>query len=106
MNKKLQKTLAVAAMVAALGISSGCSNSEIRALVEEAKATADRAAADAGAAKAAADAAAASADEAKRMSSNAQSTANRAAQAASEAQSCCAANTDRIERMFRSSMSK
>jgi hypothetical protein len=106
MNKKLQKTLAVAAMMAALGISSGCSNSEIRALAEEAKATADRAAADAGAAKSAADAAAASADEAKRLASNAQSTANRAAQAASEAQSCCAANTDRIERMFRSSMSK
>jgi murein lipoprotein len=94
--------LYVGVAVLALGVMSGCATSDIDAV----RATAEQALNEARAAKTTADAARAGAEEAKSVATNAQNTANRAAQAASEAQACCAANTDRIERMFQRSMSK
>jgi murein lipoprotein len=102
--KSMKKNfLYVGVAVIALGAMSGCVSS---ADLDAAKATAEQALNEARAAKTAADAANAGSEEAKRIATNAQNTANRAAQAASEAQACCAANTDRIERMFQRSMSK
>jgi murein lipoprotein len=89
--------------VLTLGMASGCASP---GGIDEVRATAEQALTEARAAKTTADAANASAEEARRVATNAQNTANRAAQAASEAQACCAANTDRIERMFQRSMSK
>lgn len=89
--------------VIALGVMSGCASTD---QIESIRATAEQALNEARAAKTTADAARAAADEAKSVAANAQSTASRAAQAASEAQACCAANTDRIERMFQRGMSK
>jgi murein lipoprotein len=96
--------LYVGVAVIALGVASGCGTP--RADLDGVRSTAEQALNEARAAKTAADNANASAEEARRVATNAQNTANRAAQAASEAQSCCAANTDRIERMFQRSMSK
>lgn len=95
--------LYVGVALVALGVTSGCANTQG---LDAVRATAEQALNEARAAKTAADAAQAGSEEAKRVATNAQNTANRAAQAASEAQACCAANTDRIERMFQRSMSK
>ena len=103
MNTKVRKVLMAGAATVALLAAGGCaSTSDLEAV----RATAVEALNEARAAKTAADGAAATANEAKSIAGNAQNTANRAAQAASEAQACCAANTDRIERMFKKSMSK
>jgi murein lipoprotein len=103
--KSMKKNfLYVGVAVIALGVASGCGTP--RADLDGVRSTAEQALNEARAAKTTADAANASAEEAKRVATNAQNTANRAAQAASEAQACCAANTDRIERMFQRSMSK
>ncbi len=96
--------LYVGIVVVALGVMSGCATATTD--LDAVRATAEQALNEARAAKTTADAAQAGAEEAKRVAANAQNTANRAAQAASEAQACCAANTDRIERMFKRSMSK
>ena len=74
--------------------------------VDEAKATADKAAADAAAAVSAAEAARAAADRAAQAAAGAQSTADQALSAATEAQACCEANRESMERMFQKSMSK
>jgi len=95
--------LYVGVAVVALGVMSGCATQKD---IDAVRATAEQALNEARAAKTTADAARAGAEEAKSVATNAQNTANRAAQAASEAQACCAANTDRIERMFQRSMSK
>ncbi|HRP35835.1 MAG TPA: Lpp/OprI family alanine-zipper lipoprotein, partial [Gammaproteobacteria bacterium] len=101
--KSMKKNFLYAGVaVIALGVMGGCATTELDAV----RATAEQALNEARAAKTTADAARAAADEAKSVAANAQSTASRAAQAASEAQACCAANTDRIERMFQRGMSK
>jgi murein lipoprotein len=74
--------------------------------VDEARAVADRAAQDAAAAKSAADAAATSANAAKSAAAAAQSTANQALQAAQAGQACCDATNEKIDRMFKKSVSK
>jgi|SRR6056297_240100 len=84
--------------VIALGVTSGCATITQEEL-DAVRTTAEQALSEARAANT-------GAEEAKRIATNAQNTANRAAQAASEAQACCAANTDRIERMFERSMTK
>ncbi|HUG98512.1 MAG TPA: Lpp/OprI family alanine-zipper lipoprotein [Gammaproteobacteria bacterium] len=96
--------LYVGVAIVALGVTSGCATNTQD--LDAVRATAEQALNEARAAKTAADAAQAGSEEAKRVATNAQNTANRAAQAASEAQACCAANTDRIERMFQRTMSK
>ena len=84
--------------VIAFGVMSGCASITPEEL-DAVRATADQALSEARTATA-------GAEEAKRIAANAQNTANSAAQAASQAQACCAANTDRIERMFERTMSK
>lgn len=98
----MNKIVKVSALVLFLGIASGCASTSM----EEVKATADRAAADASAAASAAEAARAAADRAAQAASNAQSTADEALSAATEAQSCCEANRESMDRMFQKSMSK
>jgi hypothetical protein len=86
-----------------LVLTAGCAAT---AGLDDVKATADRAAADASAAASAAEAARASADRAGQAAAAAQSTADRALAAATEAQACCEANRESMERMFQKSMSK
>ena len=107
MNKKL--VLTASALMLSLGLSGCATNAAVQraqATADEAKSMASQAASDAAAAKSAASTAASDAADAKRMAANAQNTANSAAQAASASQSCCDANSEKLERMFRGSMSK
>ena len=96
MEKRLAKLTAVASVAALLTFGAGCASVKdveaLRADVESLKSAAASAASDA-------DAARTEAGEASR-------TANRALSAAREAQTCCAANSERIERMFKKSMMK
>lgn len=100
---KLATTLKAGLAALALASAAGCVSQKS---VDEARAVADRAAQDAAAAKAAADAAAASANSAKTAAAAAQSTANQALQAAQAAQACCDATNEKIDRMFKKSVSK
>ena len=93
-----KKFLYAGAAILAFGVMSGCATVSQQDL-DAVRATAEQALNEARAASA-------GAEEAKRVATNAQNTANRAAQAASEAQACCAANTDRIERMFQRGVAK
>ena len=99
----MNKIVKVSALVLFLGLASGCATT---AAVEEAKAVADKAAADVAAATSAAEAARAAADRASQAAASAQSTADQAMSAASESQSCCEANRESMERIFQKSMSK
>lgn len=99
---KIATTLKVG--VAALVLAaSGCVSQKS---VDEARAVADRAVQDAAAAKTAADGAARAAGEAKTAAAAAQSTANQALQAAQASQACCDATNEKIDRMFKKSVSK
>ena len=98
----MKKTaLRASALVLFVAMTAGCATG-----IEDVKATADRAAADAAAAASAAEAARAAADRASQAASAAQSTADRAMSAATESQACCEANRESMERMFQKSMSK
>ena len=99
MNKNVLK---VGAIVLFLGLASGCATTGL----DEVKATANRAAADAAAAASSAEAARAAADRAAQAAASAQSTADQALSAATEAQACCEANRETMERMFRKVSSK
>ena len=94
----MKKTaLRASALVLFVAMAAGCATTGL----DDVKATADRAAAEA-----AAEAARASADRASQAAAAAQSTADRALSAATEAQACCEANRESMERMFKKSMSK
>jgi murein lipoprotein len=107
MNKKL--ALTASALVLTLGLS-GCATSSAVKMAQdtanEAKSMASQAASDAASARTTAEKALADAADAGRMAANAQNTANSAAQGAAGAQRCCDANSEKLERMFRGSMSK
>ena len=94
--------LRASALALIVAMAAGCATTGL----DEVKATAERAAADAAAAASAAEAARASADRASQAASAAQSTADRAMSAASGSQACCDANRASMERMFQKSMSK
>jgi hypothetical protein len=99
----MKKTaLRASALVLFVAMAAGCATTGL----DDVKATADRAAADAAAAASAAEAARAAADRASQAASAAQSTADRALSAATESQACCEANRESMERMFQKSMSK
>jgi hypothetical protein len=101
---KMKKTaLRASALVLFVAMAAGCAST---AALEEVKATANRAAADAAAAASTVEAARAAADRASQAASSAQSTADRALSAATESQACCEANRESMERMFQKSMSK
>lgn len=106
MNKKVALTAALMMAVGLAGCASTDSVKKAQATADEAKSLAQQAATDATAAKSTADTASSAAADAKRMAANAQNTANSAAQAAAAAQSCCDANSEKLERMFKKSMSK
>ena len=99
----MKKTaLRASALVLFVALAAGCASTGM----DDAQATADRAAADAAAAASAAEAARAAADRAAQAASAAQSTADQALSAVTEAQACCEANRESMERMFKKSMSK
>jgi hypothetical protein len=101
---KMKKTaLRASALVLFVALAAGCASTT---KLDDVKATADRAAADAASAASAAEAARAAADRAAQAASAAQSTADQALSAATEAQACCEANRESMERMFQKSMSK
>lgn len=106
MYKKVALTAALMMVIGLSGCASTDSVKKAQATADEAKSLAQQAASDASAAKSTADTAASAAADAKRMAANAQNTANSAAQAAAAAQSCCDANSEKLERMFKKSMSK
>jgi hypothetical protein len=100
---KMKKTaLRASALALFVAMAAGCATTGL----DDVKATADRAAADAAAAASAAEAARASADRAAQAASSAQRTADQALAAATAAQACCEANKESMERMFQKSMSK
>jgi hypothetical protein len=100
---KMKKTALRASALALLVVmAAGCATTGL----DDIRATADRAAADAAAAASAAEAARAAADRAASAASSAQSTADQALSAASGAQACCDANRESMDRMFKKSMSK
>jgi hypothetical protein len=94
--------LRASALALIVAMAAGCATTGL----DEVKATAERAAADAAAAASAAEAARASADRASQAASAAQSTADRAMSAATGSQACCDANRESMERMFKKTMSK
>ena len=100
MKKTALKASALALFVV---MAAGCATSS---QLNDVKATADRAAADASAAASAAEAARASADRASQAAAAAQLTADEAMVVAVEAVACCEANRESMERMFQKSMSK
>lgn len=100
MKKTALRASALALFVA---MAAGCASTQG---LDDVKATADRAAADASAAASAAEAARAAADRASQAASAAQRTADQALSAATESKACCEANRESMERMFQKSMSK
>jgi hypothetical protein len=103
MKKTISTTVKAGLAALALAAASGCVS---QATIDEIRATAEKAAQDAAAAKAAADSAASAAQSARSAADSAQSTANQALQAAQASQACCDATNEKIERMFKKSVSK
>jgi outer membrane murein-binding lipoprotein Lpp len=100
--------LKVAAAVVALGVMAGCQDAvkQLQPQIDDLKAQVGKVAQDTAAAKDAANAAANAAAAAQQAANAAQSTANEAKQAATDSQSCCTATNEKIDRMFKKSMSK
>lgn len=96
MKAKLTRLVAAGALSSVIVIFSGCASTEelaeVRRIAEEAQSTADRAAA--------------TASDAQASATQAQQAAADASFKADEAAACCAANSERMERMFQRSMSK
>lgn len=95
-STRIPRALATAVVVAGMAIASGCANTEemneLRQMASDAMAAAQQAQGAAGRAQSTADGAANQAAE--------------ALQRADEANSCCKANTERMNRMFKKSMQK
>lgn len=106
MNKTLRKGAAVMVLTAGLGLASGCASTSMQTHLDEARQMAQKASQDAAAAMAAAREASSTAASAKSTADSARATAEAARSAAGSAQACCDANTARMERMFKKSMSK
>jgi hypothetical protein len=103
MKKTISTTLKAGIAALFLVSAAGCVS---QSALDEVKATAEKAVQDAAAAKAAADSAAGSAQSAKAAADSAQSTANQAVQAAQSGQACCDATNEKVDRMFKKSLSK
>jgi hypothetical protein len=103
MNKTISTSLKAGVAALALLAAGGCVSQKS---VDAIKATADKAVQDAAAAKAAADSAASSAQSARSAADSAQSAANQALQAAQASQACCDATNEKIDRVFKKSVSK
>lgn len=103
--KALSRRVLVAVTAGLVVGLSGCATVTTEQM-ESAMEMARQAQSDAAAAKQAASAAARAAEDAKRTASAAQSAAAAAQSAADQANSCCAMNSQKIERMFKESMRK
>src|SRR5205814_8657357 len=110
MNKMITRSLQIGAAALVLAVSAGCQDTKA---IDEAKAAAAKAQQDASAAMAAANSAASAANSAasaaasaKSAADSAQSTANQALQAAQASQACCDATNQKLDRMFKHSVSK
>lgn len=110
MNKTFSNTLKAGAAALVLLTAAGCQNTkaldEVRALATKAGQDAAAAQASANSAAAAANSAGSAAAAAKSAADNAQSTANQALQAAQAGQACCDATNQKLDRMFKQSVSK
>ena len=110
MNKIALNTVRAGAAALALVFAAGCQNTkaldEVRAMAQKADQDAANAQSAADRANAAASAADRKADAAKSAADSAQSTANQALQAAQSAQAAADANNEKIDRMFKKSVSK
>jgi methyl-accepting chemotaxis protein len=110
MNKIVVNTAKGAAIALALLASAGCQSSkaldEVRTIAERADQNATAAQAAANAASASAATANNTANAAKSAADNAQNTANQALQAAQSAQAGVDATNEKIDRMFKKSVSK
>lgn len=103
MNNTIANTLKVGAAALFLISASGCVTTK---QLEEVRAAAQKAGQDAAAAQTAANSAASAASSAKTAADGAQSTANQALQAAQASQACCDATNEKMDRMFKQSVSK
>ncbi len=106
MITRIQKHVIVLALLGSLGLASGCASTSMQAQLDEARQMAQKASQDAAAAMAAAREASSTAASANSMAAAAKQAADAASAAAGSAQACCTANTERMERMFKKSMSK
>ena len=103
MKKRVGKWSAAAGLAAVVTLGAGCaSTDDVNAL----RADLDTLRGEAAAAQDTASGAVADAEAARAEAGQASRTANRALSAAREAQACCAANSEKIERMFKKSMMK
>ena len=97
---------AAAAVAVVLGMA-GCTDLKpMQAQIDDLKAQLSKVNGDVSSAKSSADAANGAAQSATQAASGAQSTANQALAAAHASQSCCDATNEKIDRMFKRSVSK
>jgi outer membrane murein-binding lipoprotein Lpp len=96
MSGKVARLMTVTLVAMFIGLSAGCASNteieEIRSMAREAKGAADRAER--------------TAKRAESRATEAQRQAEQAMTAANAAQACCTANTEKLDRMFKKSMSK
>lgn len=96
MSAKIARLMTVALMASYIAIGAGCASTsdidEIRNMAREAKGAADRAER--------------TAKRAESRATEAQRQAEQALSAANAAQACCTANTEKLNRMFKKSMTK
>ncbi|MBS0377616.1 MAG: hypothetical protein JSS29_03955 [Proteobacteria bacterium] len=104
---KCASVVTAAAAVAVMVGLAGCTDLKpIQAQIDDLKTQLSKVQGDAAAAKSAADSANSAAASAGQAASGAQSTANQALAAAHASQSCCDATNEKIDRMFKRSVSK
>jgi hypothetical protein len=110
MNKMITRSLQVGAIALVLAAAAGCQDTkaldEVKAAAAKAQQDASSALAAANSAASAANSAASAAAAAKSAADSAQSTANQALQAAQAGQACCDATNQKLDRMFKKSVSK
>jgi len=95
MSAKIARLMTVALVAGFIAVGAGCANTEmdeIRSMAREAKGAADRAER--------------TAKRAESRATEAQRQAEQALTAANAAQACCTANTEKLNRMFKKSMTK
>ena len=97
---------AAAAVIAVVGLAACTDLKPIQAQIDDLKAQLAKTQGDISAAKSGSDQANAAAQSASQAASGAQSTANQALAAAHASQSCCDATNEKIDRMFKRSVSK
>lgn len=108
MTSRALKTLAAAALL--VGMTTGCATNgavqEVRAIAEAAQRSAESAQKTAADAQKTANRAGQASAEAQTSADRAQASADQAAVAAGDANKCCAANTERLDRVFEKSQRK